>query len=215
MAQTDRQTDKASHWKSAIFDVSGSSNWEKLDTLPSFVKRLHRKKEICPSTGNPHYQIHVECNRQVRLTQMTGWIKHTKWSAVLGADHISNSIAYISKAETTAPGAKVEVVQGEKYLRIHELLMVLGRSFPFRPLSDYNGIDAFKKYETQFLFRNASREIVSRDLVWMDKLSNPVIEKSWNYYFQEILEKVYGEATESSFIIEEDSISLDGYSFLD
>lgn len=201
MPQTDRQTDtKATHWKTAVFDLE--DQWIKLDTLPEHVKEVHKKKEICPETGKEHYQIHVVCHRQVRLKAMTDWIKRTKWFAVLGADHIKNSIAYISKTETTAPGAVVEVVKGPTFFKIWELLMCLARAFVPISFPGTTMVDSQIRQD-QFLYKNAARHLVQQDINWIDKLSNPVIEKNWNYFYREIFDVV--EEQEGSFIIEDPS----------
>jgi len=199
MSQTDRQTDKAIHWKTAVFDVE--DNWSKLENLPAHVKEVHRQKEVCPTTGKEHYQIHVVCHRQVRLKQMTDWIKHTKWFSVVGKDHIENSIRYCSKEDSRAPGTAPEVVKGEAYLQIHEMLKVIARAFVERPLFHY--ANNYKKWEEQFLFKNAAKWLIEEDLRWISKLSNPVVEKMWNYFHREVLDAVQNE--EGSFIIEEPS----------
>jgi len=207
MAQTDRQTDKAIHWKTAVFDDPNGStagNWEALDKLPDHVKELHRKKEICPETQREHFQIHVVCHRQVRLKAMTDWIKHTKWFAVLGKQHIENSLAYIRKVETTAPGAEVEVLQGDRYLQIHELLLFVARNFEMSAWAE-NDMTVVKSEwiaTKQYLWKYASPPTVSEyGLKWISKLSNPVLEKSWNIYYAELLKVVWEE--EGSFIIED------------
>jgi len=198
MAQTDRQTDKAIHWNSAVFDNSG--NWAKLEVLPAFVKEVHQQKEVCPTTKREHYQIHVVCHRQVRLAAMRDWIQ-THWKPVRGAAFIANSIAYTKKNYTAIPGTSATVT-GEKYLRIHELLMEIARCLVVVPLkADANAFD-LERYERQFIYKNAARDLVrAKGLVWIDKLSNPVVEKAWNYFHEEVRAK----HAEDSFIIEESS----------
>lgn len=219
MAQTDRQTtcgiipqtDKAIHWNSAVFDNSG--NWAKLEVLPAFVKEVHRQKEVCPTTQKEHYQIHVVCHRQVRLAAMRQWVQ-THWKPVRGAAFIANSINYCKKKETSIPGTS-EVIQGEKYYRIHELLLEIARNLHVEPLPE--NADAFKmaKYERQFLFKNAARDLIANQgLVWIDKLSNPAVEKAWNYFHLEVMRKQKDDEValsdlkqevEDFFIIEESS----------
>jgi len=199
--QTDRQTDKATHWKTAVFDVSGSDNWGKLDVLPSFVKEVHRKKEICPTTGRPHFQTHVICHRQVRLNQMTSWIKQTKWSPVIGEQHIKNSIAYIRKVETTAPGAEVEVVQGGKFYQLHELLLEVAKDWEPTTIQPYmNELEWIKAQEKALLWPYAARLCVNkRGIEWITKLAVPTLEKSWNIHHMALLREA---GQEGPFIIE-------------
>lgn len=215
MAQTDRQTDRerAIHWNSGIFDCSG--NWDKLTVLPAFVKEVHRQKEVCPSTSREHYQTHVVCHRQVTLNQMRGWIQ-THWKPIKGAEYIANSLNYCRKKDTAVEGT-FEIQKGEKYLRIHELLMAVAKALrkdliPL-PKAVYNAYDAIraneelKKYEDQFLFKNAARKIVQQQgLIWIDKLSNPVVEKMWNIFHKEILAECEKSEGQEGFIIEPSSL---------
>ena len=218
MAQTDRQADiKATHWNSAIYDLSGQ--WEAMRVLPEFVKEVHTQQETCPTTGRVHYQTHVVCNRQVRLRAMCDWIKRTKWQALIGKEHINNSLNYCRKKETAVEGT-FEVIKGEPYLRIHELLLEIAKTliptltpYPQRRQTDLTNptgwLNRIEAWEKQFLFKNAARKIVAKDLTWINKISNPVVEKMWNYFHIEVIEQVrvrelgLGEAQpEGSYIIE-------------
>lgn len=212
MEKTDRQTDKAVHWNSAIFDISG--NWAKLETLPHWVKEVHKQQETCPTTGRLHYQVHIVCNQQQRLSALRGWIQ-THWKPIRGQEYIQNSIAYCSKTLSAVPGTH-EVVKGEKYYRIHELLYIIAMSFvPTWHLGEVDSPEKLERYTKQYLFKSAARDLVSRDLRWIDKLSNPVVAQMWNAFHLEVFEKVHQEL-ESSFIIEEDSPpGCDVYLFVD
>jgi len=205
VAQTDRQTDKiprtATHWNTAVYDENKpdsptefKNQWDCLDKLPDFVKEVHKKREICPTTGREHFQIHVKCHRQVTGKMMSSWIFHTKWQALVGSDHIANSIAYIYKLETAAPGAVPECVQGSDYLRIHELLLEVAKDFEMLPVPEGSSslpISDNRKQGEQFLFKNAARWIVKkRGIEWITKLSVPTLEKSWNIFHNELLDEV-------------------------
>jgi len=189
MSQTDRQTDKATHWKSAIFDCSGQ--FQLLEQLPAFVKEVHRQKEICPTTGKEHYQVHVVCHRQVRLSQLTGWIRQTKWMPVFGEQHIKNSIAYCSKKDTAVEGTQ-QVLHGQKYLQLHELLLEIAKfSEP-----DQGDINDWPRITSRMLLQ---------DLTWANKLSNPALRRMWQDWRYVFITKVSEacEDTSGSFIIEE------------
>lgn len=41
---------------------------------PEFVAKVHGGREECPSTGKVHFQGALQCRRQVRLTQLKGWL---------------------------------------------------------------------------------------------------------------------------------------------
>ena len=202
--QTDRQTDKtprtATHWNTAVYDegVGFKCQWSCLDKLPDFIKEMHKKEEICPTTGRHHFQIHIVCHRQVTGKQMSSWIKHTKWSPLLGRDHIANSIAYIYKQDTAAPGAVPVSVKGTDYLRIHELLLEVAKDFEYLAVpKDVSHPSVLVAQVEQYLFKNAARWIVrKRGIEWITKLSVPTLEKSWNIFYRELLYEVQkqGEA---------------------
>jgi len=94
-------------------------------------------------------------------------------------------------------------------------LLQIARNLHVEPLPE--NADAFKmaKYERQFLFKNAARDLIANEgLVWIDKLSNPAVEKAWNYFYQEVMRKQKDDEValsdlkqevEDSFIIEESS----------
>lgn len=208
MAQTNKQayTGLATHWKSGVFNVD--NNWDALDNPPMGWK-VYKKKEIAPTTQQEHYQVHVDCGKQVRLSALIHWLPRTRWFEVKGVDHIRNSINYINKDATTAPGAKLEIVEGEKYLPCHELLMEVARSatFPYKEIPrttiikdanvsaqalidiDYNNSMVKRQYEWRF----ASRYLIRKDIKWISKLSNPVLSTLWNDYHSILLEKVEEE----------------------
>jgi len=198
MSQTDRQTDKATHWKSAIFDSGEgfTGQWALLDTLPPFVKTVHKQEEICPETQRHHFQVHVVCNRQVRLTQLTGWIKHTKWFAVLGEQHIKNSINYTSKKESAVPGTH-QVVQGEKYFQLHEIMETLARyAEPVTSVKDQ--LDIYPDCMNGWKW--ITRRLIIQDRTWANRLSNPTLRRMWNDWGSLFIQN-WEEA--GSFIIED------------
>lgn len=209
MSQTDRQTDRttisAIHWNSAIHDVG--DNWAILKgALPTWIKMLKMKKEIAPTTGSEHFQIHVQCHTQQRMSKLCSWIKSTKWKAVKGEQYIKNSIDYVSKTETTAPGAVVEVREGEQYLRIHELLLQIARfaenPIPGRPEyeGDLRGVSLMKTND----WDNITTRMVAADLNWANKLSNPALRRmweTWKYVFIGRVEE-WSSETQGAYIIE-------------
>jgi len=155
--QTNKQEGLYSHWKSAVFDLSG---WEKVtrEELPNYVKKIHQQKEICPSTQREHYQVHVELHRQQRLSAMRGWIQ-SHWEGVKGTNHIRNSIAYCSKKESAVEGTQSVIENEEEYLRLHDLLLQIAEEFEpnIRELETADdpakALRLMKEYDDQFLFR--------------------------------------------------------------
>jgi len=196
--QTDGQTDKdarARHWKTGVFDVG--DNWATLQVVPPGWT-VYKKLEVCPTTGKDHYQVHVDCGNQQRLSALSKLVKLTKWVRVYGKDHITKSINYISKSETTAPGARLQIVRGEQYLQLHELLLVVARSAVWTKIADKQ----FPELEyPDYSWKNATRCIVYADLKWITKLSNPVLSKLWDLYRSQLCEVVATEI-EGGLIIE-------------
>jgi len=199
MEQTDRQTDNkkpATHWNAAVF--ANDDNWSKLDTLPPFVKEVHRQKEICPTTQQPHFQVHVVCHRQVRLTQMCSWIQKVKWQPLRTKEHIQHSIEYTRKKETAVEGTH-QIQKGELYLRMHEMLLEVAKQYV---IEDHlrKGSEWIESRGWQIL----SSRLVRRDLNWANKLSNPVTKKCWDWWGDVFLARVseYLEETCGAYIIE-------------
>lgn len=113
--QTDRQTppwlenprnqaswdaNKATHWACTLYgeEVGKALDMQKdPNHLPGFVKVLYGGLEQCPETKRLHFQGHIHCNRQVRLTQLksiwpTGHFERAR--------DINASIRYAMKSDT-------------------------------------------------------------------------------------------------------------------
>lgn len=197
MEKTDRQTDKSTHWKSAIFDLD--DNWTKLDNPPAGFK-VYYQEEICPTTQKPHRQTHVDCGKQVRLSALTKWLKATKWIPVLGKQHIENSISYTSKKDTAVEGTHKEI-QGEHYYKMEEILRLLA----------YNGIHVWDEWRTEenpwMEWKYLSGCLVEGDVKWANRLTNPAIKFAWKSWGPIFRFKLLEELEESvPFIIEEQTL---------
>lgn len=181
--QTDRQ--KYTHWKSAIFDTE--SNWSQLEKLPDFVSEVYKQKEICPTTQREHYQIHVKCHRQVRLSQMSGWIKHTKWIGMLGKLEIANSIKYCSKKESAVPGT-YEEVHNDNYLSVQDILELLASkvesdvliAFPSTwDITDLAQEAEYKRHQFLRSFDRLTNLIIMENPAMVNKFINPTLPRMW------------------------------------
>jgi len=184
----DRQTDsqdapKATHWKSAIFDVE--SNWLQLDKLPDFVKVVYKQQESCPTTGKLHWQIHVQCHRQVRRTQLSEWIKHTKWMSCIGNLSIANSIKYCSKVESAVPGTYNETTN-DKYLSVQQILEMLASEvssdIPLSFPDEWNTQEyslQFDELSRQRSFDFLTNKIIHKNPAMVNKFINPTLPRMW------------------------------------
>jgi len=199
--QTDRQTVldkefKTRHWKSGIFDdenTSSKGNWLKLDNPPDGFK-IYVCDELCPTTGRPHKQVHVDCGRQQRLTKLTKWLSATKWIPVLGADHVMNSVNYCQekskKAKGTIAGSS-QIIHGAEYLTFDKILMSLASKVEDMPTYEevekhaiscglkFNSQKYYDKYDIVRSWSVVSGLLVDEDVTWVNKLSNPAIKLSW------------------------------------
>jgi hypothetical protein len=200
-----KQTNKhenvlASHFKSGVFDME---RWDAAIKrgLPNFIKKIHHQVEICPLTHRRHYQVHVELSRQQRPSAINSWWgSYTKWIAVKGKEHIANSIGYTSKKDGTQVDGTHRVHENEEeYLRLHDLLLQIAEEFEPNIIELETADDPakalrlMKEYDEQFLFKNASKWIVKKDVKWISKLSQPFLEKAWNYYHDILLDEVKKE----------------------
>lgn len=120
MAQTDRQTDttaRSPHWTCTMYGDECTATLRMLETgvFPDFVKAIYGGPEICPRTGRLHAQVHVECKRQVRMSQLkkiwpTAHLEPTK--------NPQASIKYALKEETSA-GQKLTTQNASTVLYSH------------------------------------------------------------------------------------------------
>jgi len=111
MAQTDRQTDKATWWSVTEFlpeyqDVlKDNSKW------PDWVKAVHGGLEQCPSTSTIHFQGAIQCVRQVRFTQIKQWLP----KAHIEVARSSEALRKYAMKSDTAVGDKVVVSNSREY----------------------------------------------------------------------------------------------------
>lgn len=222
MAKTDRQTDapiakdfKTRHWKSAIFDddsTNSKGNWEKLCIIPVGWK-VYQIDEICPTTGKPHKQIHVDCTRQQRLSALQNYVRATKWFPVMNMkgsaqNHIQNSIDYcqgLSKKEKGSIEGTAVVKDGPAYLAISDILMSLAREYvSVRLPTDeehermyFANTEEGRKYKFDIGYNNTweclSAKLVEKDLIWVNRLTIPAVKPAWNTWGHIFINKVQSE----------------------
>ena len=63
MGQTDRQTDKTTHWAMTVYEAQ----WPLLDTMPPDIAEWGWQDEVCPDTGRKHKQGYFRTSRQHRF----------------------------------------------------------------------------------------------------------------------------------------------------
>lgn len=175
MAQTDRQTDKGTWWSITAFSQ------QEIDLLngteyPEWVSKVYGGLETCPETGRLHYQGAIQARRQVRFSQVKGW---------LGTAHIelardkSALRKYVMKAETAA-GEKLEKVNSTPYYRPHELLRKIAIK---RRQTDRQTEEGFiqvnPKNPAKAAYWWCVKEVLKEDPTLISAYMNPALEKAW------------------------------------
>ena len=120
MAQTDRQTDKATHW--AVTAYGNDILLLEDDTnYPTFVKKVYGGRELCPKTNREHFQGHLELKAQQRLSAIKKWLPTAHLEI---ARNFKASILYALKADTAA-GDKTEKQNLKPYVTMESAMMKL------------------------------------------------------------------------------------------
>lgn len=122
MSQTDRQTDKATHWAVTAYN----SDMDILDDhtkYPVFVKKVYGGRETCPATGRIHFQGHIVCRVQQRLSALKKWLPTAHLEV---ARNFQASITYAMKADTAA-GDKTEKTNATPFVDNQTALKMLAK----------------------------------------------------------------------------------------
>lgn len=71
---------------------------------PAFVKKVYGGREICPTSGKEHFQGHVQCHTQQRMSALKKWLP----TAHLGiVHHLKAHLEYVMKPETASGEKRV------------------------------------------------------------------------------------------------------------
>ena len=120
MAQTDRQTDKATWWSLTIFDEAEKA-FAAAGVFPPFVAQLHGGLEKCPDTGRIHFQGALQCRSQQRFTA----IKKIFPKAHIEAARSAEALRKYAMKQDTAHGAKSVVANATPYWTTEMILKLL------------------------------------------------------------------------------------------
>lgn len=111
MAQTDRQTDKATNFAITAYNEE-ILLLEDATTYPHFVKKVFGGREICPTTGKVHFQGHIQCHSQQRFSAIKKWLPTAHIEV---ARNVQASIQYALK-DDTASGEKSEKINSKPFM---------------------------------------------------------------------------------------------------
>jgi len=100
----DRQTDKATNWAVTAYGED-ILRLEDASGYPAYVKKVHGGREVCPTTNREHFQGHIQCAAQQRLSALKKWLPTAHLEV---ARNVQASIQYSLKSDT-ASGEKKTV----------------------------------------------------------------------------------------------------------
>ena len=107
----DRQTDKATNWAVTAYGED-ILTIEDASGFPAFVKKVFGGREVCPTTQREHFQGHIQCFTQQRMSAIKKWLPRAHLEV---ARNVQASIAYSLKADTSS-GEKKETVNQKPFV---------------------------------------------------------------------------------------------------
>jgi hypothetical protein len=131
MAQTDRQTDKATHWQVTAYDQD-ILRLEDASGYPVYVKKVYGGREKCPTTGREHFQGHIVLRTQQRLSAIKKWLPTAHLEV---ARNFNASIQYALKTDT-ASGEKSERANPTAFVTNRSALEKLVEQAPYKICED-------------------------------------------------------------------------------
>lgn len=110
---SDRQTDKSTHWQTTMYgdNISVVMMMMQSKNMPEYIHTIYGGVEKCPETGREHFQGHIKCKRQVRLSQLKKTFPGAHFEI---PRNYQASINYALKTET-AIGYKGQIENQLKY----------------------------------------------------------------------------------------------------
>lgn len=170
MAQTDRQTDKATWWSVTAWD-NEILLLEDIAKYPAFVKKVYGGREECPTSKKEHFQGAIQCNTQVRMSALKNWLAKAHFEPARQQDALRK---YAMKADT-ATGEKLERSNPTKFYTADELLTEI--AYSILGLEDdekYRGDEGIKS-----LFNLAICNMLMNDKKLAGQLMNPSLRNFW------------------------------------
>lgn len=121
MSQPASQT-KSTWWSITEFQPEYQELLADGSRYASFVKAVYGGLEKCPDTGRIHYQGAIQCNRNVRFSQVKQWLPKAHIQPVkVSAEKLKE---YVMKAET-AVGEKKAIINENQYFSINDVCLML------------------------------------------------------------------------------------------
>lgn len=172
MAQTDRQTDKATFWAVTAFNDDILS-LEDATKYPACVKsvsggreRTKERSEEYPE-GRLHFQGHIHLRTQQRLSWFKSWLPTAHLEV---ARNPIASKAYAMKSDT-ADGDKLERINPVRYYSPDEICLLIG--------SKVTDADIEETIDMKVWFKRAINRILRDDIKLAGQLMNPSLRNFW------------------------------------
>lgn len=204
MAQTGRQTDKATWWSVTAFAEDEIKFLEDSSRWPSHIKKIYGGREECPETKKIHFQGAIQLNTQQRLT----WFKTFLPTAHFEVARSSEALKKYAMKEETAVGEKKAVVNTTRHYTADEICVELAKSI-IPDLSELEEKSRFVSKPENYLFETAVLRLLRKDRKLAGQLMNPSLRK-WFSFTQDVWisyarEEIAAHADEASPEAEEEA----------
>lgn len=184
---------------------------------------LNGQIEKAPTTGNLHYQLHLNTKKQVRVSEIkktlpTAWVEKARKKVALEQ--------YVAKEDTRVAALED---QADKYPTANKLWELIFREFDHP--DDKNGwehdCDGSDLPEVQFYYESQQKQLEKDPLAFFDRMigklirrgyyvdmlaSNPAIRSFWKKFWPDILfrtrEAVRQTDRQNELISQQESINL-------
>lgn len=131
--------DKNPHWACTLYgkNMHQALEFQITGLAPEFIKKVYGGQEKCPETGRLHFQGHISCRRQVRMSQLLSIFPGGHFEI---ARDPNKSIAYAMKKDTSS-GEKKAVDNAVTFSTIGTILGMISRQ-----LINHHLLDDEKKF---------------------------------------------------------------------
>lgn len=133
----DSQTDgKSSRWAFTAYE----GQYHLFATvMPEVIAEIGWQTEICPTTGNNHYQGFIRTSRQVRFAQLKKIFPGVNLGVARNWDALLN---YCRKSETAVPGTQVHIRNETDHvppaMTMPQALTYFAANYPYEASPDYS-----------------------------------------------------------------------------
>jgi len=179
MAQTDRQTDRASNWSLTVFDPGEFTALTTKESWPHWVRVVKLQEEECPETKRRHWQVAL----------FTQWIRFSAIKKWLPTAHIEIArnkqalLKYVEKDDTAIAGTRQNLESEKQYMALHQQLQRMAQ-LAIDNLEDYQAarlalIEEKDKTPDRGMYWWIARLMIKAEPELASVLANPALEKMW------------------------------------